>query len=87
MELTQAKVFYYRLARARQGLVAKRVGREEDGVAVPFFSKEEDNDYSHGYWGGSKAGGAQECDWRKVLRVSGRGHVGLEQLECMGEKI
>lgn len=74
--------------------MAKGVGREEDGVAVPFFSKEEDNDCSHGYWGGSKDGGAQECDWRKVLwmgiillRVSGRGRVGLEQLECMGEKM
>lgn len=38
--------------------MAKGVGREEDGVAVPFFSKEKDNGYSHSYWEGSKAGGA-----------------------------
>ena len=63
--------------------MAKGVGREEDGVAVPFFSKEEDNDYSNGYWGGSKAGGAQECDWRKVLRVSGTAGVhGGEDLKA-----
>lgn len=63
-------------------------------MAVPFFSKEEGNDNSHSYWEGSKADGAQGCDWRKVLwmdiillRVSGRGCVGLEQLESMGEKM
>lgn len=68
--------------------------REEDSLAIPFFSKEEDNDYSHGYWESSKASGAQEHDWRKVLwmdiillRVSGRCPVSLKQLESMGEKI
>lgn len=66
------------------------VVEEEDDVAVPLFSREEGN----GYWDNWKAGEAQGCDWRKVLwmdiillRVSGRGHVDLAQLECMGEMI
>lgn len=74
--------------------MAKEVGRKKMVWLYYLFSKEEDNYYSHGYWGGSKAGTGQECDGRRVLwiniillRVSGRDHVGLEQQEYMVKKI